>query len=167
MKAFIGDRNALPMKMMTAIGMYSRQTSKTSASCVNSPNNTFGKHVTTMISGNAQQALIVAAVHTTFETRSYFSAPMFCPTIELPAVFTEFAIKLLTLFNLAPIPDTAETTTPYVLTHELTNSFENWMDALLKAIGKPNLTSGPSRSRSIRKYEIFRSTPRLSWFRIM
>ena len=125
MKAFIGERNALPMKMITVIGMYSRQTAKTSASFVKRPNSAFGKHVTTIINGNAQQKLIVAAVCTTFETRSYFSAPMFCPIIELPAVFTEFAIKLLTLFNLAPIPETAETTTPYVLIHELTNSFEN------------------------------------------
>ena len=84
-------------------------------------------------------------------TLSYCAAPMFCPTMDAPAVFTELDIMLTDMLILLATPAKAETATPKELTQELTNILENCTAAFLIAMGTPSFSRDRSISFSGRK----------------
>lgn len=84
--AFMPERAQLPKKQSTATGIYANPISNTSSSRVNSPYRVPGKRINAIENTAAATNVILKTDSMTFLTRSYFLAPIFCPTMDDPAV---------------------------------------------------------------------------------
>ena len=107
-----GERMAKPTYSSTATGIYVMAISSTCGSLLNRPKMVRGKQMVRKDSSAAKARSMTMDTPMIFGTRWYFSAPRFCPTMELPAVDRAFVTTAVMEPSLLPTPVTAEATTP-------------------------------------------------------